>query len=195
MGNRLLQLNNWIDEGRYSFNSGKLKEGILEIINEIPKCQYMMQKCELNNDKRGYSIIGNMLSDIEQTCSRYEDLVNNRNVETFRSSFTGNTRKYYFNKGLMFGNQSNTIPMGNFNDYYKGAPGGDSGNNYSSNFGGSNYQEKEVTIGDRLSEFGNTFKEGLFFVGGKIKDGAVSGYNFVREKLNDDENGNNQNNY
>ena len=156
-----------------------------------------MQKCELNNDKRGYSIIGNMLSDIEQTCSRYEDLVNNRNVETFRSSFTGNTRKYYFNKGLMFGNQSNTIPMGNFNDYYKGAPGGDSGNNYSSSFGGSNYQEKEVTIGDRLSDFGNTVKEGLFFVGGKIKDGAVSGYNFVRDKINDDNNGNsnNQNNY
>ena len=123
--------------------------------------------------------------DIEQTCSRYEDLVNNRMVEPFCSSFTGNTRRYYFNKNAMFGNQSNTVPMSNFNDYYKDRSGFNN-NNYSG-YSGSNYEEKEVTVGDRLNEFGNTVKEGLFFVGGKIKSGAVSGYNFVKDKLNDDD--------
>ena len=119
--------------------------------------------------------------DIEQTCSRYEDLINDRILEPFCSSFTGNSRQYYFNKNAMFGNQSNTIPMGNFNDYYKDRDGSSS-----NSYGASNYQEKEVSIGDKLSDFGNTVKEGLFFMGGKIKDGAVSGYNYVKGKFDDD---------
>ena len=183
LGNKLLQLNSWIDDGKYSFNSGKLKEGILEIINEISRCEYMMDRCKLNNDKNGYGIVRNMKMDIEQTCARYEDMINDRRIEPFISSFTGNSRKYYFNKTAMFGIQNNSIPMNDFNDYYKkGGSGSDSGysgqnNNY--------YEEKEVTIGDKLSDYGNKFKEGLFFVGGKIKDTAVSGFNFVKEKIND----------
>ncbi len=182
IGNRLLQLNSWIDDGKFSFNSGKLKEGIIEIMKEINKCEYLMRRCEMNKDKIGYETARNMRMDIEQTCARYEDLVNDRRMEPFYSSFSGNIRQYYFNKNAMFGNQSNTIPMGNFNDYYKDRGG--SNNNY---YPSENYQEKEVSIGDKLSSFGNTVKDGLFFVGGKIKDGAVSGYNFVKDKFNDDE--------
>ena len=190
LGNRLLLLNSWIDDGRYSFNSGKLKEGIIEIIKEIPKCEYMMNKCQLNNDKRGYETARNMRMDMEQTCSRYEDLMNNRRIEPFYSAFSGNSRQYYFNKAYMFGNQNNIVPMNNFEDYYKGRSGSGSGSNsnFNSNYGEQNYQEKEVTIEDRLSNFGNTFKEGLFFVGGKIKNTAVSGYNFVKDKFNDNDN-------
>jgi hypothetical protein len=191
LGNRLLQLNSWIDEGRYSFNSGKLKEGIIEIIKEISKCEYMMNRCQSNNDKRGYQVVRNMRMDMEQTCARYEDLVNDRFVEPFRSSFTGNSRQYYFNTNQMFGNQSNTIPMGNFNDYYKGGSSSNSNNNNNyGNSGGNYYEEKEVTIGDKLSSFGNTVKDGLFFFGEKIKDTAVSGYNYVKDKINDNEEGN-----
>ena len=190
LGNRLLLLNSWIDDGRYSFNSGKLKEGIIEIIKEIPKCEYMMNKCQLNNDKRGYETARNMRMDMEQTCSRYEDLMNNRRIEPFYSAFSGNSRQYYFNKAYMFGNQNNIVPMNNFEDYYKGRSGSGSGSNtnFNSNYDEQNYQEKEVTIEDRLSNFGNTFKEGLFFVGGKIKNTAVSGYNFVKDKFNDNDN-------
>ena len=32
MGNRLLQLNSWINEGKYSYYIGKLKDGIIKII-------------------------------------------------------------------------------------------------------------------------------------------------------------------
>ena len=180
IGNRLLQLNSWIDDGRYSFNSGKLKEGIIEIINEIPKCENLMNRCKMNNDRTGYMVAINMRNDIEQTCSRYEDLMNNSRVEKFCSSFTGNTRRYYFNKNSMFLNKDNSIPMGNFNDYYKNCP---SSGNYNNQY----YQEKEVTIGDKLNSFGNTLKDGLFFVGGKIKDTAVSGYNYVKDKINEDD--------
>ena len=194
LGNKLLQLNRWIDEGKYSFNSGKLKEGIIEIINEISRCEYMMNRCQLNNDRRGYEVARNMRMDMEQTCSRYEDLVNDRRVEQFRSSFTGNTRQYYFNKNQMFGIQSNTIPMGNFNDYYKGGSSSGSGSNYGSGYSGNinnyHYEEKEVSIGDQLSGFGNTVKDGLFFVGGKIKDTAITGFNFVKGKFSDDKDNN-----
>ena len=132
----------------------------------------------LNNDQTGFIVARNMRNDIEQTCSRYEDLMNNRRVDIFCSSFTGNTRRYYFNKNSMFLNRDNSIPMDNFNDYYKNCP---SSGSYNSQY----YKEKEVTIGDRINDFGNTVKDGLFFVGGKIKDTAVSGFNFVKEKIND----------
>ena len=191
IGNRLLQLNSWIDDGRYSFNSGKLKEGIIGIINELPRCEYLMNRCQLNGDKRGYEVARNMRMDMEQTCARYEDLMNNRNVEPFRSSFFGNTRQYYFNKDYMFGKQNDNIPIGNFNDYYKrgsgSGSGSESGSYSNSNYNNQDYQEKEVTIEDKLSSIGNTVKEGLFFFGGKIKDTAVSGYNYVRDKMNDND--------
>ena len=150
-----------------------------------------MNRCQLNGDKRGYEVARNMRMDMEQTCARYEDLMNNRNVEPFRSSFFGNTRQYYFNKDYMFGKQNDNIPIGNFNDYYKrgsgSGSGSESGSYSNSNYNNQDYQEKEVTIEDKLSSIGNTVKEGLFFFGGKIKDTAVSGYNYVRDKMNDND--------
>ena len=186
LGNKLLQLNGMIDNGKYSFNSQQLKAGIKEIINEITKCEYLMNRCQLNSDKGGYQIFRNMRMDIEQTCSRYEDLISGRNPEPFRSSFTGNSKQYYFNKNFLLGNQSNNI-MTNFDDYYKGRSNY-SGNNYYYD-GGQDFQDyyesNEETFGDKISNFGRTVKGGLLFVGGKIKDTAVGGYSFVKNKIDD----------
>ena len=86
--------------------------------------------------------------------------------------------------------------MKNFEDYYKGSSGyGSSGSNYNYNnynygygYGEmdfENYGDSGSSIGNTFSEFGNTVKDGLSFVGGKIKDTAVNGYNFVKGKVND----------
>ena len=87
----------------------------------MQKCEYIMNRCQLNNDKRGYEAARNMRMDIEQTCARYEALINGRVVEPFCSSFSGNSRQYYFNKNNILGKQNNTA-MGNFEDYYKNRP-------------------------------------------------------------------------
>ena len=184
LGNRLLKLNAWIDDGKYSYNSGQLKEGMKEILTEIPKCDYMMNRYQLNSDKRGYEIARNLKMDIEQTCARYEDLVNERNVEKFRSSFTGNSRQYYYNKSLMFPNSSNSSPMNDFNSYFREGNSG-SGYGYSGQNYGNTYQ-KEESIGDKLSDYGGKVKDGFCFVGEKIKDTAISGFNFVKNKLDED---------
>ena len=187
LGNRLLQLNSWINEGKYSYNFCKLKEGILEIINEIPKCENKMNKCRIYNDKKGYEIMRNMKMDMEQTCSRYEELVNDREVEPFNSSFFGNSRQYYFNKRQMFGNKQNSIPN-DFNDYYNNNNYENSNqNSYGVSYNRKNYDEREVSVEDKLMEYGGKVKDGLCFVGGKIKDTAISGFNFVKDKINEDD--------
>ena len=189
LGNRLLQLNSWIDEGIYSPNFCKLKEGIIEIINEIPKCENKMNKCIMNRDKKGYETYRNMKMDMEQTCSRYEDVVNNRDVEPFTSSFFGNSRQYYFNKRQMFGNKKISVPN-NFNDYYKNinnSYGSSNQNSYGGSYNRNNYDEREVSVEDKLVEYGGKVKDGLSYVGGKIKDTAISGFNYVKNKIYEDD--------
>ena len=189
LGNRLLQLNYWIDESKYSPNFCKLKEGIIEIINEIPKCENMMNKCKINDNKKGYETYKNMKKDMEQTCSRYEDLVNDIKVEPFHSSFYGNSRQYYFNKRQMFGNKKMSIPN-DFKDYYKNNNniyGNSNQNSYGETYYRNNYDEREVSVEDKLVEYGGKVKDGLCFVGGKIKDTAISGFNFVKNKFNEDD--------
>ena len=190
LGNRLLQLNSWIDESIYSANLCKLKEGIIEIINEMPKCENMMNKCKMNNDKKGYETYRNMKMDMEQTCARYEDLVNNRKVDPFRSSFFGNSRQYYFNKSQMFGNNKINVPN-NFNDYYYKNMnynyGSTNPNSYGASYNRNNYDEREVSVEDKLVEYGGKVKDGFCYVGGKIKDTAISGFNFVKNKINEDD--------
>ena len=180
LGNRLLQLNGWINEGKYSFNSGKLKQGIQEILNEIQNCNSMMKTCQQCGDRMGYDILKNMRKDIEQTCSRYEALMTDKIVEPFWSSFSGNTRQYCFNTNNMFGIHEDYSGMGNFDNYYKS-----SGLGSNQQYQSSGTFKKKESIGDKLSDFGNSVKDGFMFVGGKIKGAAVSGYNFVKDKIND----------
>ena len=181
LGNKLLQLNAWINDGKYSFNSGKLKEGIQEIINEIPNCNNMMRNYQQNGDRKAYETIRNMRMDIEQTCARYEALMNERKVEPFFSSFSGNTRQYYFDKNNLFGIQQNP-GFGNFDNYYKS-----SGFAAPVDYGyQDNSYKKEESFGDKLSDFGKGMKDGFVTIGKAIKNTAVSGYEFVKKKIEDD---------
>ena len=182
LGKKLLQLNAWINEGKYSFNSGKLKQGIEEILNEISNCNNMMRNYQNKGQRQAFETIRNMRLDIEQTCYRYESLMNDQNVEPFFSSFSGNTRQYYYDTNRMFGIQQN-YEMGNFDNYYKSS-GLATGNNY----GNNNYNYKrEETFGDKLSSFGNTVKDGLISFGKSVKNTAVSGYEFVKKKIDKDD--------
>ena len=182
LGNKLLQLNAWINEGKYSFNSGRLKQGIQEILNEISICNNMMRNYQNKGEREAFGIIRNMRMDIEQTCSRYEDLMCDKNVQPFISTFQGNTRQYYYDTNRMFGIQQN-YEMGNFDNYYKSS-GLSTGNNY----GNNNYNYKrEETFGDKLSSFGNTVKDGLISFGKSVKNTAVSGYEYVKKKIDKDD--------
>ena len=183
LGNKLLQLNAWINEGKYSFNSGRLKQGIQEILNEISICNNMMRNYQNKGEREAFGIIRNMRMDIEQTCSRYEDLMCDKNVQPFISTFQGNTRQYYYDTNRMFGIQQN-YEMGNFDNYYR-STGLTTGNNYGYN-NYNNYQ-KEESFGDKLSSFGNTVKDGLFSFGRTVKNTAVSGYEYVKKKIDKDD--------
>ena len=183
LGNKLLQLNAWINEGKYSFNSGRLKQGIQEILNEISICNNMMRNYQNKGEREAFGIIRNMRMDIEQTCSRYEDLMCDKNVQPFISTFQGNTRQYYYDTNRMFGIQQN-YEMGNFDNYYR-STGLATGNNYGYN-NYNNYQ-KEESFGDKLSSFGNTVKDGLFSFGRTVKNTAVSGYEYVKKKIDKDD--------
>ena len=197
LGNRLLQLNAWINNGKFSFSSGQLKQGIKEILNEITNCNNMMRKFQNLGDRKAYETIRNMRSDIEQTCARYEALMNDKQVEPFFSSFSGNSRQYYFNANNMFGiqeqnnfgnnnnNFGNNNNMGNFDNYYKSS-GLSHPINYGYNYESNENNVKEKSFGDKLSDFGNDVKDGFVKFGHAVKDKAVSGYNFVKKKFSDD---------
>ena len=180
LGNKLLQLNKWINEGKYSFNSGKLKEGIQEILNEISHCNNMMREYQMKGDRKAFETIRNMKMDIEQTCARYEALMNDKKIDPFYSSFSGNTRQYYFDKNNMFGLKENNITgIGNFDNYYRS-----SGLVGPSDYGYQDYEkEKEKTFGDKLSDLGNDVKEGFVKFGTAVKNTAVSGYEFIKKKI------------
>jgi hypothetical protein len=202
LGNKLLQLNAWINEGKFSFNSGRLKNGIQEILGELAYTNTLMQRYQKIGQRQAYDIIRNMRLDIEQTCARYEALNCGKIVEPFYSSFQGNTKQYYYNINNMFGLEQN-YEYYNFDNYYQRS-GNNSGfqnqNNYgyqnqSNYFYQSNQFEKEKTFGDKLSDFGSGVKDGLCKFGRTIKNGAVSGYKFIKNKISDnDDNDNNNNN-
>ena len=145
--------NQHISEGKFSFHASKLKDYIREILNSLPKINDELNHCFTDYIRRDLS---NIKSDMEQTCYRYECVKNNRKVEPFQSAFDGNTRKYFFDSKNLLSEKS-YIPY-------------------------SNVEEQSPTMSG-LEKFGNTIKEGAFYVGRKIKDAAVGGYDYVKEKM------------
>ena len=144
--------NGYIGEGKFSYHANKLKEGIKEILDSFSTIDNAMNNCFNDNSRMNLSMVK---SDMEQTVYRYECLKNDKKVEPFHSAFDGNSRKYFFNAQNLF-SQKEYIPYSRVE------------------------QENQVISG--LEKFGTAIKEGAFFVGNKIKDAAVGGYDFVKEK-------------
>ena len=152
--------NGYIEEGKFSYHAIKLKEGIKEILNSFQTIENAMNQCFSDNIRRN---LANVKSDMEQTCYRYQCLRNDKKVEPFQSAFDGNSRKYFFDANNMF-KEKEYIPYSQVE------------------------QENQILSG--LEKFGGAIKDGAMFVGQKIKDAAVGGYDYVKEKW--DERGNNQ---
>ena len=144
--------NGYIGEGKFSYHAIKLKEGIKEILDSFHIIDNAMNQCFNDNTRRN---LANVKSDMEQTCFRYECLKNDKKVEPFQSAFDGNSRKYFFDASNIF-KEKEYIPYSNVE------------------------QENKVISG--LERFGGAIKDGALFVGGKIKDAALGGYDFVKEK-------------
>ena len=145
--------NGYIEEGKFSYHTNKLKEGIKEILDSFPSIEKAINECNDNSNKRDLTYIK---YDMEQTCHRYECLKNDKKVEPFISAFDGNNRRYSFNSANLF-KEKQYIPYA--------------------------YVEKENPVLSGLEKFGNTIKDGACFVGQKIKDAAVGGYGYVKDKF------------
>ena len=99
--------NEYIDEGKYSLNSDKMKEGINELMENISPMENLIIQYSMINNHLGRHYIVNIRNDMEQTIYRYENLMRNNNVEPFFSSFDGNMKKYNINNPNIYNNNNN----------------------------------------------------------------------------------------
>ena len=95
---KISTLNKWIKEGKTSKNFDSLKQGISQILIGLDEIEEIILNCIKIGDEDGRSKVSNIKSDMEQTCYRFECLVQGKKVEKFKSAFDGNEKKYYFNK-------------------------------------------------------------------------------------------------
>ena len=92
-------LNKWIKEGKESKKFYDLKQGIRQIILiGLDEIELIKQNCIEIGDDEGRNQITNIKSDLEQTCYRYECLIQGKKLEKFKSAFNGNIKKYYFDR-------------------------------------------------------------------------------------------------
>ena len=140
---KIISLNKWIKEGKNSQNFELLKEGIKQLLIGLDEIEEIIQTCAKIGDNEGRSKVSCIKSDMEQTCYRYECLLQGKKVEKFKSSFDGNVKKYYFYKpGLL---EENNININDIEDEKK---------------------EKKMT------KFGRAIKKGFLKVGKKIKSNS-----------------------
>ncbi len=99
--------NEYIDEGKYSLNSDKMKEGIYELMENISPMENLIIQYSMINNHLGRHYIVNIRNDMEQTIYRYENLMRNNNVEPFFSSFDGNLKRYNINNPNIYNNNNN----------------------------------------------------------------------------------------
>ena len=105
---KISSLNKWIKEGKNSKNFENLKEGIRQILIGLDEIEEIIINCATIGDNEGRDKVSCIKSDMEQTCYRYECLIQGKKVEKFKSSFDGNVKKYYFYKpGLLEENNIN----------------------------------------------------------------------------------------
>ena len=95
---KISTLNKWIKEGKTSKNFDNLKQGISQILIGIDEIEQIILNCIKIGDEDGRVKVSNIKSDMEQTCYRFECLIQGKKVEKFKSAFDGNGKKYYFYK-------------------------------------------------------------------------------------------------
>ena len=145
--------NQYIDQGKYTYNAAKLKEGISEIIDNLSSMDNLITKFKNMNNNQAQLDMSNIKSDMEQTLYRYDNLNKGKNVEPFYSSFDGNNRKYSVNLNKINDEKnSNYVPF-------------------------NNYQPE-----DKIQSTFDSIKTGLFNIGSKIKEKSIAGYGIVKEK-------------
>ena len=157
--NDLYEYNNWIDFGKYSFYANQLKAKMIEIINILPKIENLINRYTYSNEDSYKEIILGIRNNMEQTLYRYKRIMNGENTEKYKCFFEGNKKRYYVNTNInSFFNQTKQ-------EVHK-----------------VNYNvEEPKNLGDKI-------KEGLFNFGKTIKEGAISGYDYVKEKISGDNN-------
>ena len=95
---KIANLNKWIKEGKNSKNFDNLKQGISQVLIGLDEIEHIILNCAKIGDEDGRNKVSNIKSDMEQTCYRFECLIQGKKVEKFKSAFEGNGKKYYFNK-------------------------------------------------------------------------------------------------
>ena len=95
---KISALSKWIKEGKTSKNFDNLKQGISQILIGLDEIEEIILNCIKIGDEDGRVKVSNIKSDMEQTCYRFECLIQGKKVEKFKSAFDGNGKKYYFNK-------------------------------------------------------------------------------------------------
>ena len=116
--NKISTLNKWIKEGKNSKNFENLKEGIRQLLIGLDEIEEIIATCAKIGDNTGRTNVSYIKSDMEQTCSRFECLIQDKKVEKFKSAFDGNVKKYYFNKEGLF-EENNNINIKNIEDEKK----------------------------------------------------------------------------
>jgi len=95
---KISTLNKWIKEGKTSKNFDSLKQGISQVLIGLDEIEQIILNCIKIGDEDGRSKVSNIKADMEQTCYRFECLMQGKKIEKFKSAFDGNVRKYYFYK-------------------------------------------------------------------------------------------------
>ena len=83
---KLQTLNSYINEGKFSFHTAKLKDGIHGILEALPIIDRVMNDCMSSGDNNGRHNLSNVKADMEQTCWRFECMTKGKKVESFRSA-------------------------------------------------------------------------------------------------------------
>ena len=100
-------LNKWIKEGKNSKNFDNLKQGISQLLIGLDEIEDIILNCAKIGDNESRNTISYIKSDMEQTCYRYECLIQGKKVEKFKSAFDGNVKKYYFYKDNLIEENNN----------------------------------------------------------------------------------------
>ena len=105
---KLSTYNNYINQGKFTYNSEKLKEGVNEIIDNLSPMENLIAKFSMMNDNQARRDMVNIRNDMEQTLYRYDNLMKGKKVEPFHSAFDGNSRRYEFNPKTFYSKSNYT---------------------------------------------------------------------------------------